>query len=351
MRREFPGHPVEEIEIGELVSTHDRRVRLAAAVHYLPSIVRGRRRIDECAARTPYYFRRLRKDLLKRLAQKPYVFSFQTQSLWDASAPGRPHFVYTDHTHLANLQYPDFRREQLFSDAWIGLERTIYHNATLTFTRTDNITRSVIEQYGCPEERVVCVGAGSNSDPWSVGPTNAKKYASKQVLFVGVDWERKGGPLLARAFEMVLKTHPDARLTIVGCQPALSLPNCTIVGRVPLSEVGAYYEQAAVFCLPTRREPFGIVFLEAMAHGLPVVGTRLGPMPDFITDDLNGYLVDADDASGLASVLNRLLSQPSLCQALGREGQRLTAEYWNWQHTAARLGRHIRECIPSLEAT
>jgi len=86
-----------------------------------------------------------------------------------------------------------------------------------------------------------------------------------------------------------------------------------------------------------------------MGHGLPVIGTRLGGIPDFIADGLNGYLVDPDDACELASVLNKLLSDPDLCQALGREGKRLTAEYWSWQHTAARLGRHIRECVPQLK--
>lgn len=127
LQREFPGYSVEEIEVGELVDARDPRVRCAAAADYLQSIVKGQRRLDDCVMRTPYYFNRLRRELLKRLARKPYVFSFQTQSLWDASAPGLPHFVYTDHTHLANLEYPDFAENVSFrihGSSWKGRSTT-----------------------------------------------------------------------------------------------------------------------------------------------------------------------------------------------------------------------------------
>ena len=81
-----------------------------------------------------------------------------------------------------------------------------------------------------------CVYAGSNTTIKPVALDN-RHYGNKQILFVGVDWQRKGGPELIEAFKRVLQKHPDARLAIVGCSPELSTPNCDIVGRVPVDQV------------------------------------------------------------------------------------------------------------------
>ena len=70
-----------------------------------------------CFWRTPFIFQKTRQLLRAMLAprREEFAFSVQTQSLYDASLPGLPHFVYTDHTHLANLGYPAFSRDRLFA--------------------------------------------------------------------------------------------------------------------------------------------------------------------------------------------------------------------------------------------
>ena len=71
---------------------------------------------------------------------------------------------------------------------------------------------------------------------------------------------------MVEAFRRVLQTHPDARLAVVGCSPSVNVPNCEIVGRVPVDKVAGYYPRASVRCLPSRLEPFGIVCIEAYLH-------------------------------------------------------------------------------------
>jgi glycosyltransferase involved in cell wall biosynthesis len=72
---------------------------------------------------------------------------------------------------------------------------------------------------------------------------------SKNILFVGVEWQRKGGPILLKVFEQVLARYPDASLTIVGCNPKnINLPNCNIIGKVSVDQVIEYYNSANVFC-------------------------------------------------------------------------------------------------------
>lgn len=140
---------------------------------------------------------------IKRLAgekakSENVIFTFQTESMYDASIEGIPNFVYTDHTHLANITYPDFEPKRLRPQVWIDLEKTIYKNAKRILTRSSNITRSLVEQYNVPNEKIVCVGAGSNLQAL---PQKIKNnYTGKNIIFVGIDWQRKGGPNLVLAF-------------------------------------------------------------------------------------------------------------------------------------------------------
>lgn len=292
---------------------------------------------------TPRYFQRVRELLHRHIRPADYVFSFQTQSLFDASVEGLPHFVYTDHTHLANLDYPDFDRRHLAAPAWIELEKTIYRRATCVFTMSTNIRRSVIEQYDCPADKVVCVYGGANTMPPADAPAPA--YGSKTILFVGVDWERKGGPDLLAAFQRVRAARPDARLVIVGCAPPVTLSGITVVGRVPLDAMERYYRETSVFCLPTRREPFGIAFIEAMLRKLPVVGTTVGGVPDFIIPGETGCLVPPGDGAALTDALLHLLDDPARCRAYGESGYRLASARYTWDQVGLRLRAEIDRAL------
>jgi glycosyltransferase involved in cell wall biosynthesis len=299
-----------------------------------------------CLIRTTYYQERLRRRLRERLAQRTYVFTLQTQSLFDGSLPGVPHFVYTDHAELQCLRLPGFSPRDLFPPRWIAMETSIYRNATMVFTMSESTRRCLIDEYGCAETKVACVRAGPNVAPRDGYVPPAGRYASKRILFVGTRWQPKGGEELASAFERVLESHTDAKLTIVGCSPVLELPNCEIVGPVPVSQVGGYYDHASIFCLPTRREAYGIAFVEALAHGLPVVATRVGALGELVSDGENGYLVEVGDVDALTSRLTALLDDPEACRRFGVAARR-AGESYAWSGTARTMLGHIENvCGP-----
>lgn len=333
LQSEFPKCAVDVIDVRRLPLFGWRnlpRLGRAALRRYGVASLRSKRQLLRCMVSTPEFCSDAREQLTDQLRKSRYLFTFQTQALFDASMPGTPHFVYTDHTHLANLDYPSFRREDLRCPEWIQRERSVYLNATLNFTMSTNITSSLIGHYGCEPERVECVYAGTNvaaPDP----RIRATRRANKTVLFVGVVWERKGGPALVDAFEQVRRVHSTAELVIVGCSPEIRAPGCKVIGRIPLTEVSAHYERASVFCVPTRIEPFGIVFIEALAHAVPVVATRLGALPDFVIENETGYLVEPDDSAALAARLITLLDDPARRERLGEAGRRLVASRYNWR--------------------
>ncbi len=101
---------------------------------------------------------------------------------------------------------------------------------------------------------------------------------------------------------------------IVGAGP-VEVPEA--VGFVPRAQLGAYYERAAVVCVPSRREGYGVVAREAMAYGRPVVATRVGGLADAIEDGVSGLLVPAHDGPALRAAIQRALGDSALRERLG----------------------------------
>jgi glycosyltransferase involved in cell wall biosynthesis len=307
-------------------------------------LMRRRKKISDAFWRTSFIFKQVKSLALQRHQKSNYAFTFQIQSLFDCSVRGVPHFVYTDHTHLANLDYPSFDSARLFPDAWVDLERSIYNNASLIFVRSSNIKQSLEHRYNQPAEKIERVYAGGNAEIKNCS-TELSRYARQAILFVGVDWKRKGGATLIEAFKIVNTAFPRATLTIVGCDPRLNMPNVKVAGRVPLEKLASYYQEASIFCLPTFEEPFGIVFLEAMSAGLPIIGTLVGAIPDFVIPGSNGFIVSPHDVSALAESLEKLLRDASLCKQFGAASLDIVKKNYSWPIVSQKIHQHVEVAI------
>jgi glycosyltransferase involved in cell wall biosynthesis len=345
----FPEFEVETIDIVRIIKSN-KQVLFINTLHtwleYGLNILLRKDRIKVYFYGTSYLYHWVHAFLNKMLIdhQADLAFTFQLQSIFDASMTGTPNFIYTDHTVLAALEYPDVDPSKLYSQNWIELEKLIYHNAVMIFTRSHNISRSLVEQYSCPPTKVACVYAGSNVDLNHCEHAN-DDFSNQNILFVGIDWTRKGGPVLVDAFQRLLKVYPKATLTIVGAKPGLNLPGIEEVGLIPTGQLERYYQKASIFCLPTREEPFGVVFVEALTQGLPIVSTNIGAIPDMVRDGNNGYLVPPGDVEKLCDALTKLLASPEKCREFGEQGRILAETRYNWKSVGAALRAQIMPLI------
>jgi phosphatidylinositol alpha-1,6-mannosyltransferase len=166
---------------------------------------------------------------------------------------------------------------------------------------------------------------------------------------------RKGQDTLLKAWPKIKEMVPDAALLIVSGGPREAAlhrlsertglaPSVRFTGPVPAAELPAHYAAGDVFAMPcrTRRggldvEGLGIVYLEASATGLPVVGGDSGGAPDAILDGETGYVVPGRDTAALADRLIALLSDPPTARAMGDKGRAWVERDWSWDLTAARL--------------
>jgi glycosyltransferase involved in cell wall biosynthesis len=347
LKEQFPDHEVDTIDVSGLIRRRPDLIlvnSIATLLLYGKDIAQGRKKFRLAFWRTPFIFRQVRRLVQKRITAGTYAFTFQMQSLFDASTPGIPHFVYTDHTHLENRHYSITGFQNLYSQRWIDLEQQIYQNASITFLRSSNVRRSLIEEYGCAAEKAVLVYAGSNAKVSPVKTTNSD-YTRAQILFVGLDWQRKGGPDLVEAFKLVRERCPEVKLSIVGANPDLQIPGCEVTGKVPPEALDRYYQEASVFCLPTYLEPFGIVFIEAMNAHLPIVATRVGAIPDFVEEGKNGYLLEPGDIPGLANALLQLLKNPERCRTFGDYSFQLTRARYSWEAVGEKFKHDILQVL------
>jgi glycosyltransferase involved in cell wall biosynthesis len=350
IKEQFPDHEVDVIDVSALVRKRPDIIlvnSITTVLLYGIDIALRRKKFRLAFWRTPYIFRQIRRLVRSQVAAGGYSFSFQMQSLFDGSSPNIPHFIYTDHTHLENLNYTANDRN-LYSSKWIALEKEIYQNAALTFVRSSNVRHSVIEDYDLNADKVVLAYAGSNASVSEIKAQNSD-YAHREILFVGLDWQRKGGPDLVSAFQLVLEKCPEARLTIVGARSEIRIPNGEVIGPVKPEELNQYYQRASVFCLPTHLEPFGIVFIEAMTAHLPIVATRIGAIPDFVEDGKNGWLVSPGDVQGIADALLKLLKDPEMCRSFGDQSFQLTKERYSWKAVGDRLRESILNVLAKSE--
>jgi glycosyltransferase involved in cell wall biosynthesis len=164
------------------------------------------------------------------------------------------------------------------------------------------------------------------------------------VLFVGKAHHRKGLDLLLDAFSSVRKDVPAAALHVVGVTDgAIShgegvflhgfLDPDSPLDRPRLVEL---YHRATVFCMPSRYEPFGVVFLEAMLAGIPCIGARAWAMPEIIEEAKTGWLVPVGDVTALAHALREALLNKQNSAEMGKRARERALSKFTWDRVAER---------------
>ncbi len=141
----------------------------------------------------------------------------------------------------------------------------------------------------------------------------------------------------------VLESIPDARLALVGDGPHredlekhFAGTHTNFVGYLAGEELGSAYASADAFVFPSRTETLGLVLLEAMAAGCPVVAANAGGIPDIVTNGENGYLFDPQDDGGAIAATQRLLDRGAE-RELMRRNARIEAEKWGWNAATRQL--------------
>ena len=149
------------------------------------------------------------------------------------------------------------------------------------------------------------------------------------ILFVGGNMQRKGVPDIIDASPNIIKQFPNTKFIIVGgdkaidkmrekCREKRVESNFHFTGWCPQDKIINYYKNATLFIMPSLIEALGVTFLEAMAAGLPVIGTNVGGIPEIIQDGVNGRLVPVNSPKSIAKTIIELLSDETTRKKLSK---------------------------------
>lgn len=223
-------------------------------------------------------------------------------------------------------------------------------------------TATLVRAAGVPPDRIHTVRNGA--DPTIFRPLDGRAFRrklrarSRPVLLVLCRLvRRKGVDVVICAMPDILTDNPDALLIVAGDGPERSAleklagrqgvaDSVLFIGPVPYEDLPVCFSAADVFLLTPRHMPpdvegFGLVYLEAGACELPVIGSRTGGISDAVQDGVTGLLVPPDDPAAVAAAVHLLLSEPSVARDFGRAGRAHVLDYANWNRVVETLLTHF----------
>jgi glycosyltransferase involved in cell wall biosynthesis len=244
------------------------------------------------------------------------------------------------------------------------LDRLAYRHARLVLVASQALGDELTAQ-GYPRERIRVVPPGRDLPAPPAGPPAELRRGRRAGLLCVANWVQRKG--IIELLEAVARL-PDGLATLhlagddradprYGLRVRRRLARPDLAGRVvvhgplPAERVAALYLGADVFVLPSLREPYGTVWGEAMAAGLPVVGWRAGNLPHLAEDGREGLLAEPGDVAGLSRALARLAGDEDLRRGMAAAARRRAAARPTWAQSAALFFAALREAAAAAHDT
>lgn len=256
-----------------------------------------------------------------------------TKQLVDKGMPLITHFY-----HFEEIRRPV---ELLFKPFHYRIERVAYRDSALVMTPSESSSQDLQHRFHISPMKVRVVPLGVDPAKFSSQRVTGTRD-SIRILFVGEHEPRKGIKYLLEAVHLLRNSGVDAKLATIGQGSALrKLRDFSYqLGVSGAVEFGGYiqdpngtrlpeaYREADIFVLPSLREGFGFVLLEAMASGMPIVASNVSAIPEVVGDA--GILVPPRDSEALAGALQLLAEDPAMRVELGERGRNRVRRHYSW---------------------
>lgn len=284
------------------------------------------------------------------------VLSISSQCLIGLRNPGVPLFMFTDAPWMAWKQaYSRFEATPLPGPRFARMEGQAARNWTGVALGSEWAVREARKLYSIPPERIHTVRLGANWMPdlskiELMERIGARSHDRLDLLYVGKDWERKGGPLAVEVARVLYRRGVNVQLHIVGCRPRLIDAGAfvTIHGLLRLDQEADRAKMVDLFLnshfllVPTFAECFGIVFAEAQAFGLPPVSQSVHALPSVVVDGKTGILLPEEaGAAAYADRISSAFENRTAYETLARRARDHYEAALNWDRCAELLTEMI----------
>jgi glycosyltransferase involved in cell wall biosynthesis len=288
-----------------------------------------------------YFSRKLTDELKQRPVDCLFVpASSQLIAFAETETP----IIYMTDATFAQLQgyYPGFSNLPRYNvRLGIELDKKAFLRSAHCILASDWSRASAISDYGVEAPRITVAPCGANLDRIP-DPSSLEFEASGKcrLLFLAVDWERKGGDIVLQAFREIKLILPQASLQIIGCLPREDISDETGVTVIPfldkndandLKRMEEIFSNSDLLFLPTRAECAGVVFSEASAYGIPSLCTDTGGVTSYVRNGINGFTLPLDAQPGdYANLILELVGDNDRMSDLKRSTRQYYDEHLSW---------------------
>jgi glycosyltransferase involved in cell wall biosynthesis len=294
--------------------------------------------------------------------QPDALLTISSHNLVRMGRPAVPAFMVTDAPWLSwKHTYQEFDRMPLLGPRFARLEAAAAERYSGLIFSSDWAVEEARRLYAAPREKLHSIPLGAIWTP-DVGPAELERIIDARpsdrldLLYVGKDWERKGGPLAVDiARELSAAGVPNVTLHIVGCTPHIATADRALVQlhgflnvRIPAesSRLKGLFLNSHFLVVPTRAECFGVVFAEAQAFALPPVSRAVQALPSIVTDGVTGILEPPDAPAGAYTRrLLALIHDKDRYGAMARAARQRFEQRLTWERFATRVVETIEAAM------
>jgi glycosyltransferase involved in cell wall biosynthesis len=298
---------------------------------------------------------------LKELSNPDFIFSNSSETIASLKT-AIPIAIWVDASFAGMVNYyPEFNILHPESIKKANeLEQEAYDSASVIFFASDWAAQTALANYKISSDKVKVVPFGANIQA-GIGKDELLDHLQKKsktvckLLFIGVNWERKGGEKALAVASALIKAGINTQLTVVGCEP-FQKDNCPdFVHQIGFlskknesenQQLIALFKESHFFILPSLAECYGLVYAEANAYGLPAIGTKTGGIPTIIKDGLNGKTFDLDaDASLYAEFIQSYFLDQEKYTQLALTSLKEFESRLNWRVAGEKVTEILKEIV------
>jgi glycosyltransferase involved in cell wall biosynthesis len=288
-----------------------------------------------------YFSKQLQKDLKQRPVDLLFVSaSSQLIAYLETDIP----VVYMTDATFQQLQgyYPYFSNLPGYNARQgIELDKKAFQKSAHSMLASEWNKNSAINDYGIDPAKISVAPCGANLDMIpAVADLNMQASGQCRLLFLGVEWDRKGGEIALETFRFLKQRGINPYLHIIGCVPPHDLSreeNITVIPFLDKNNAEDFQKLHTILLrtdfllLPTRAECAGVVFCEASAYGIPSITTDTGGVRTYVQDGINGFALPLSaGADAYIQKIERLVSDPQAMQSLKLSCRKYYEERLNW---------------------
>lgn len=288
-----------------------------------------------------YFSKQLEKDLVKRKVDILFC-------------PGAPQLLAYCNTDIPIIYLADATFQQLqhyylnFRDLaaynitqGIDLDKKTFEKASHCMLASEWTRSSAVNDYGIEENKISVVPLGANLEQWPPeSGIKKEKTTACNLLFIGVEWERKGGQIALDTFYQLQKENVKVTLTIVGCIPPVTIEDQRVtiipfINKEIPADVKLFEEilfNSHFLILPTRAECAGIAYCEASAYGIPSITTDTGGVSTYVENGVNGFTLPLSaTGTDYANKIKEIYAADDKYRELCKNSRKRFEEKLNWE--------------------